>query len=228
MPGPVVAYWEIRGLGAPLRMLCEYAGAEYENKMYKCKEVDGGWDKSDWFDAKPALKDKNALMNLPHVIDGDVVVSQTLACFSYLGKKFGLYGSTPADAVKVDQILCEAQDLRNAAVGCFYSSAESFETRKDGHYKAVKGYYGKFELWLTQQGTAFTAGPAPTAGDFHLWEMLDQHEAFAQKIGKPSLLGEFPKLKALHAALKAEPKLQKYFEGPMYALTINQKFGSFY
>lgn len=25
-----VAYWSIRGLGAPLRMMCEYAGADYE------------------------------------------------------------------------------------------------------------------------------------------------------------------------------------------------------
>lgn len=24
-----IGYWKIRGLGAPLRMLCEYAGVEY-------------------------------------------------------------------------------------------------------------------------------------------------------------------------------------------------------
>lgn len=26
----IVGYWSIRGLGAPLRMMCEYAGADYE------------------------------------------------------------------------------------------------------------------------------------------------------------------------------------------------------
>ena len=26
----IVGYWSIRGLGAPLRLMCEYAGADYE------------------------------------------------------------------------------------------------------------------------------------------------------------------------------------------------------
>ena len=30
----------------------------------------GGWDVSAWFDVKGPLKEKNALMNLPYVLDG--------------------------------------------------------------------------------------------------------------------------------------------------------------
>ena len=29
----VVGYWSIRGLGAPLRMMCEYAGVDYEGAL---------------------------------------------------------------------------------------------------------------------------------------------------------------------------------------------------
>ena len=37
-----------------------------------------------WFGPKEALKEKNALMNLPYIIDGDTVVTQTLACLKYV------------------------------------------------------------------------------------------------------------------------------------------------
>ena len=62
-----VAYWKIRGLAAPLRMMCSYAGVEFENKMYEhtgCASE--GFDKKCWTDeAKPVLKERNPLINLP-------------------------------------------------------------------------------------------------------------------------------------------------------------------
>lgn len=85
----------------------------------------GGWDTSDWFDKKPALKEKNALMNLPYVIDGEHVIAQTNACFSHLGRVLGLYGCNYAETLKVEQCLCQVMDLRNDAVGIFYRCAAS-------------------------------------------------------------------------------------------------------
>eukprot|EP00928_Gymnodinium_smaydae_P095650 TRINITY_DN8266_c0_g1_i1.p2 TRINITY_DN8266_c0_g1~~TRINITY_DN8266_c0_g1_i1.p2 ORF type:complete len:195 (-),score=39.54 TRINITY_DN8266_c0_g1_i1:368-901(-) len=155
-----VAYWSIRGLGAPLRMLCEYAGAEYEAKTYvtkgKKRSFDG-LDKSAWFvDAKPALLEKNALMNLPYVADGEVVVTQTVSCLLYLGRKFELVGAKPEDYVKVEQIACEAQDLRNACIGEFYrGNPESWKNLLEN---SVKTSFAKFEAWLAQSGTLYTVG----------------------------------------------------------------------
>ena len=74
-------------------------------------------------------------------------------------------------------------------------------------------------MWHT--GTLFTAGETLTAGDFHLWEMLDQHEMVAEDYGLASPLAKFPKLRALYDAVKAEPKLQSYFAGPLYKLPVN-------
>ena len=40
-----------------------------------------------WFeDDKPGLLEKNALMNLPYIVDGDFVLTQTDACINYLGR----------------------------------------------------------------------------------------------------------------------------------------------
>mmetsp|Transcript_89663 Transcript_89663/g.159257 ORF Transcript_89663/g.159257 Transcript_89663/m.159257 type:complete len:242 (-) Transcript_89663:147-872(-) len=224
----VVGYWKIRGLGAPLRMLCEYAGAEYEAKLFEAKgkkRTFEGINKDSWFvDAKPQLKESNALMNLPYVIDGDVVVTQTVACLAYLGRKFKLMGDKPEDYVKVEQILCEAQDLRNACIKEFYmGDLSSWKTLME----TVKSSYEKFETWLTQQGSLYTCGATPTAGDFHLWEMLDQLELLAKVNKLPSPLAGFPKLKALHAALRSEPKLQKYFQGELCKLPPNNIMAQF-
>lgn len=218
-----VAYWKIRGLGAPCRMISEYAGLEYEATCYEIhKQEDGSYDKNAWFGVKPDLKAKNAFMNLPYVVDGDVVVSQTIACLQYLGKKGGLYGSTPEQAIKVDQVLCEAQDLRNGSVRVFYTP-DNMEQRVK-YLGDVEGSYEKFETWLTQQGTLYTAADTPTAGDFHLWEMLDQLEMMAADSKVPGPLEKFPKLKKLHQSLRADPKLAKYFASDLYKLPPNNKF----
>ena len=157
----VVGYWSIRGLGAPLRMMCEYAGVDYEGALslfaaslrslaalpgcllplrlrprrpplpcspperqpcpHACRaraaaknydalpKEGGGWDVSDWFDKKPELLEKNQLMNLPYVIDGDQIIAQTNACFAHLGRVLGLYGSNYAETVKVEQCLCQVR-----------------------------------------------------------------------------------------------------------------------
>ena len=59
---------------------------------------------------------KNALANLPFVIDGDTVVVQSNACMSCRGDKFGMLGADTAGRARVQQCLCQVMDLRNDAV----------------------------------------------------------------------------------------------------------------
>ena len=44
-----------------------------------------------YFRTKESLKAKNALINLPYVKDGDLLVSQSNACTAYLGRKLGMW-----------------------------------------------------------------------------------------------------------------------------------------
>jgi glutathione S-transferase len=221
-----VGYWLIRGLGAPLRMMCAYAGADYDAKTYEVTGSDGNWDRSAWItDAKPGLKAKNAMMNLPYVIDGDVVITQSNACMDYLGEKFGLMGSGAANSAQVRQCMNQAMDLRNAAVGCFYSGSDAA-----AHVENAKGHYTKFNDWLSEQGTDYCAGMSPSAADFHLWEMLDQHEQFCVKSSLPPLLHgskTYPELNRFYQRFRALPALQGYFDGNQYKMPINNKMAAF-
>ena len=113
-----IGYWNIRGLGAPLRMMAEYAGADYEAKLHDS-------DTDEWAELKAELIKTNPLANLPYVIDGDTVVTQSNACFAYLGEKFGLLGSDATERVQCEQCLCQVMDLRNEGVELFYGRGVS-------------------------------------------------------------------------------------------------------
>lgn len=180
-----VAYWNTRGLGAPVRMLCEYAGAPYEAVTYdlKCVGADGAedppreskagdglfYDRSDWLDTKVKLKQKNAFINLPYVIDGDTIVSQSNSCLEYLGEKFGLMGCGDEGRRNAQQCLCQVFDLRNKAVGLFYGR---FKLTADEYMKlprlGITAQYGKLEAWLQTQDTDYLVCNTPTAPVHHI------------------------------------------------------------
>jgi len=215
-----IGYWKIRGLAAPCRMICEYAGVDYINKCYSPTDD----EKEAWFSVKPEFATKNALINLPYVVDTDgFTVSQSLACMTYLGRKFDMIGSNEKEVSMAEQVLNEAHDLRNAAVRAFYSS--DLVNVKKFFKEVVPKSYGKFEGWLKAQATGpYTVGMAPTVGDFHLWEMVDQCELLAVDFGEQSPLVGNPMLRKLYVSMRTEPKLQRYFSGPLYHLQVNSPF----
>eukprot|EP01010_Urceolus_cornutus_P001236 NODE_1761_length_765_cov_280.487430_g1369_i0.p1 GENE.NODE_1761_length_765_cov_280.487430_g1369_i0~~NODE_1761_length_765_cov_280.487430_g1369_i0.p1 ORF type:complete len:227 (-),score=27.38 NODE_1761_length_765_cov_280.487430_g1369_i0:25-705(-) len=223
-----VAYWGIRGLGAPLRMMCEYADAQYTPVNYEITGEPGNYDRSSWLNAKPALVKKHALTNLPYIVDGETFVTQSNACLYYLGRKYNLVGTTPAEMSKVDQCLCQVMDMRNAFVGLAYAAADVFETKVGPYLESgVTTHLAKFENWFKQQGTNFCAGNSPTAPDFHLWEMLDQHLELTKRRQLPSILEPYPLLKAFYDRFAALPQLQKYFAGPLHKIPMNGPMAAF-
>ena len=75
-----VGYWNIRGLVGGVRVMLEYAGADWNETMYEVvKKEDGSWDRSPWTDVKKTEKmQKNFhFPNLPWLKDGDVCISQS-------------------------------------------------------------------------------------------------------------------------------------------------------
>ena len=117
-----IGYWSIRGLGAPLRMMAEFAGASYIARLHNVEPVEGGgFNTDDWFIPKEELKKKNPLINLPYIVDDGVVITQTNACMEYLGTKFNLMGKTTLERGECTMLLCQAKDLRDDMTGTFVS-----------------------------------------------------------------------------------------------------------
>jgi glutathione S-transferase len=86
-----LGYWKIRGLGEKVRMILEYVGIPYEEIKY-------GNDQEDkWFNEdKPKLLNQNPAINLPYLIDGNQVISESDAIIVYLcykGNRVDLLGT---------------------------------------------------------------------------------------------------------------------------------------
>ncbi|KAJ8602609.1 hypothetical protein CTAYLR_009538 [Chrysophaeum taylorii] len=218
-----IGYWAIRGLGAPLRMMATYGGLEYKDSQYSSGEA--------WFkEHKPRILGMNPLANLPYVVDGDKCICQSNATMVHIGEKIGIY-----EGLRDLELLVEIFDLRNAVVDLAYPFRKvardqaEFEVAAEAHLgKVAPKQYAKLEAVLEKNGTLYMLKDTPSVCDFHVWEMLDQHESLALKFNHPSPLIPFPKLKRLHDTLKADPKLKPYFDSDKYKLPINNPLGGAY
>jgi len=222
---PELGYWNIRGLAAPCRMMLAYAGMEVKETRYSSKD--------EWFEKdKPKLLPLNALTNLPYMVEGDKVITQTNALMLYIARKTRLAGKGKQQT-DVETALCEVYDLRDTFVGIMYwykkivRTVAEFEEEKKTYFENKAGpLLDKFEKLLSK-GTPYLTGTSPSAADFHLWEMLDQHALFAKDIGKDACEGR-PMLKAFHERFRALDRLQSYFESDAYTLPCNMPGISFW
>ena len=232
-----VGYWSIRGLGAPLRMMIMYAGHPLKVVSYALKEnaAGDGFEGSAWFDVKPALKEKNPLINLPYVKDGEKIISQANACFLYLGRKLSMLGTNDEEREACEQLLCEIMDLRNKMTHFVYDAHASHEGAAvlvDG-VAGKNGILQKLELWLQSEVTVkghsgtFLVGNRATAPDFHLWEMLEQYEALASFYKLPDPLASYIYLKTFKSRFAERPENAKYLASNLVKMPYNNKIATF-
>jgi glutathione S-transferase len=223
-----VGYWSIRGLGAPLRMMIMYSGTPLNAANYDgFPTEDGNFDRSSWFaSAKEELRKKNPLINLPYIVDGDHVISQTNACFTYLGRKLNMLGNNEVELSQCDQLLCECTDLRNGVVRHAYGPVAPMEK----FLKAISGSLGKLEAWLKWkysmetpivEQSIFFVGDTATAPDFHIWEMLDQIRAMGNFAGLADPLTSLPFLAGFHHFFANLPANARYLQSPLHRLPAN-------
>mmetsp|Transcript_33300 Transcript_33300/g.61049 ORF Transcript_33300/g.61049 Transcript_33300/m.61049 type:complete len:262 (+) Transcript_33300:62-847(+) len=236
-------YWNFRGLGAPMRMICYYGGAQaWKDVKYDVKKRAAGdegetrWASKEWEKTvKPALRDINPFVNLPYVLNRTTgeVVSQSNAVYLYLGRLFGLNGLTMQEQIANEQVLFQSYSLWLEVVDLVYpfkmnKDVDAFHASLDSHLKKhLPAYYEKFENWLRRTGTAFFCGDRPCTADFHVWEMLDQHQEMANRYQKPSPLRGFDKLKVYYDTMRSLPKLQPYFNSSDARLPVNNKMAFF-
>ena len=100
----VLGYWNMRGMsrGNPARYLLSYSGVVWEDRQYS-------FGQQEWQQAKSTLM---PFANLPHLIDGDFKVTETIAVHQYIAQKFcpQVLGSTPQERGRRYQLQCIAND----------------------------------------------------------------------------------------------------------------------
>jgi len=206
-----LAYWDIRGLAQPIRLLLEYTGTKYEDKFYVCGEAPN-YDKSCWFDEKPKLG--MDFPNLPYLEDGDRKIVQSNAIIRYIARKNNLCGESEDEKVRVDILENQAMDFRNGFVMMCYTD---FDTIKPKYMEKLPGVLKQFSGFLGDK--KWFAGDKITFVDFVMYELLDQHRMF-----EPKCLDDFKNLKALLDRFEALEKIAAYMKSSRFMKTpVNNK-----
>jgi len=214
---PTLAYWNIRGLAQPLRLILGYSKTEFEDKRYE--QGDGPeMDRSSW----TSVKDSFGLdfPNLPYYIDGDIKITQSNAILRYLGRKFKLDGETEEEKRRVDLMENQAMDFRNGWVGLCYNP--KFDEMVDGYKTKISPMIKMFSDYLGER--KFFAGDKLTMVDFVMYELLDQHKAYDASFVEPHQnLVDFLKRFEEIPEIAAFQKSDKCFKGPINAIIAKFK-----
>jgi len=204
-----LGYWKIRGLAAACRMMLYAKKQPYHEVAY------GEDAKEQWFGGdKPKILAKNSLANLPYILDGSNVITQSNSCLLFLGTKLGI--DKPDCMIYNHQALDQVMDLRNELMKIVYNPANSpFKPALEKHMQSATTHFTKLEGFCKGP---YMCGGAMQSADFHIFEMVDQHVIMCTETGVAfDLAKSYPKLKALHAKMRAEPSLAAYFASDAYA-----------
>ena len=118
-----IVYWSVQGLAHPIRYLLSHFKVPFEEKVYT--------DFDEWFSKdKPALK--SPMPNLPYIQDGDLILTESLACLQYAALKTGnkdLLGKNDLDSIRIVQLWGVCRDVIVAMAKLAWE--KDFEKEKD-------------------------------------------------------------------------------------------------
>lgn len=213
---PVLAYWAIRGLAQPIRLLLNYVGEEFEDKQYEVGPAPD-YNRDCWMNEKHSLG--LPFPNLPYYIDGDIKIVQSNAILRYIGRKHNLCGTTEQEKVNCDVMENQIMDVRNGLVRLSYSS--NFEKLKPDYVKDLPSKLKGLSEFLGKK--TWFAGENITFPDFHVYEMLDVHKQLV-----PGCLDEFQNLKDFCDRFEALEPIAKYMKSNKFMKSpINNKMAKF-
>lgn len=199
----VLGYWPIRGLAERIRLLLEYFGLEYEQVFYLESNEDQ-WFKVD----KPKMLSSNPALNLPYLIHGDKVISESTAILVYLchhAKRLDLLGRDADEQVLLATVYGIYKDFHPNLSRMVYET-----NPKDTWEDALKAFGEKADVYLKKLsgllGTKEYICGGLTWIDFVLADMF---QALRQM--SSSLFTHYPNLLQLQERVWALPELSKYF-----------------
>lgn len=197
MSEPIVAYWDIRGLAEPIRYLLHFKGIKFEDKRYL--------NYDSWQNDKYQLN--LDFPNLPYYIDGNVKLTQSTAILRYLARKHDLNGKTEEEKNRVELAEQQIIDFRTSMIRTCYNP--DFENIKAEFVRNVPAQLKLFSAFLGDR--KYLAGDDITYVDFMAYDTFDFYRLLI-----PTVLNDFPNLKAYEDRIENLPELQNYLQSSTY------------
>ncbi|XP_068275381.1 glutathione S-transferase 2-like [Nyctibius grandis] len=202
-----LGYWNIRGLAHASRLLLEYTGTPYQERLY-CPGPAPDFDLSDWTNEKNKLG--LDFPNLPYLIDGPTKVTQSNAILRYLARRSGLGGESEEELLRVDLLENQIVDLRDSFARLCYSP--DFEKLKPLYLEQLPGKLRELSRFLGSR--PWFAGEKITFVDFLAYDLLDQYRIFVPQC--PELGGNLGRFVERFEAL---PRVSSYMHSGRFIRT---------
>nr|ASN63949.1 glutathione S-transferase sigma 3 [Spodoptera exigua] len=194
MPKYVVHYFNGKGLGEPIRLLLAYGDEGFEDHRVAGK---------DWAEYK-----KTTLFGqLPMIeFDGKRYAQATSIC-RYLGKKYGLAGDTPEEALEIDQFVDLLNDFRMKAATVVYEKDEKIKEQKFEEYSknVFPEYLDRFNT-IIEKNNGYAIGKLSWA-DFYFAGVFDSLKTILRI---PDLGKRFPVFQKVVDHVYSIPKVKAY------------------
>jgi glutathione S-transferase len=204
-------YFDIKGKGEPIRLLCFYAGLELEDHRFATRDEFLAMREGTrlTFSQAPMLE-----------VDGKHNLVQTSAIMRYLGKLSELYPSDPIQAAKVDAMMDQETDAFIGTTVLTYHrrfgidlspvvKKKSYERISD---EVLPGHFRNIEKCLMASSTGWLAATQePSPADF-MWyvkmSLMVENKDLSERI---TTLEDFPKIKEFMEKFESLGPIQEYY-----------------
>ena len=192
-------YFNVMGLGEPIRYLLSYGGVQFE-------DIRLDFGSSEWTKMKPTTP----FGQIPVLeIDGKPY-SQTLPICRYLAKQFNLLGKTDLDTLQIDAIANALHDFRKQTVSYYYREPDPVlkaKKREEVFTNVIPYYLGKLEELVKNNGGYLHGGQLSYADLFFVAISDALSTAYESDI-----TNDKPHLKALTEKVLAIPSIKAWVE----------------
>ncbi|CAG2117361.1 unnamed protein product [Medioppia subpectinata] len=205
---PTLAYYKMRGLAQPMRLMLKYSDVKFNDKHYGNVDVDNVPEfRADWMKVKFTLG--LDFPNLPYYMDGPIKVTQSNAIMRYLARKHGLVATDETGLVRQDMAEQQLVDIRYQFIlGLVF--ATDFETVKVKYLaETLPKLLDELSRFLgTRQ---WFTGNEVNYVDFLAYEVLDWFRLFS-----PETVNKYQNLVQFLTRFESLPAIKAYMKSPEF------------
>jgi glutathione S-transferase len=162
-------------------------------------------------DAWSALKPNTPFGCVPTLeLPGKPTVSQSNAILGHIGRRYGLLPSDDWEAMRLESLMCAAEDLRHAVTNTF--GIEDKEELKKRRTKLVEGPIKTWGANMEKQISGpFASGSEISVADIKLFVLLGWFKKGVLEHVPTDVLDGYAKLEKLFDSVKAHPKVVEWY-----------------
>ncbi|KAF7271038.1 glutathione S-transferase-like [Rhynchophorus ferrugineus] len=191
-----VTYFDIMGLGEPIRVLLSYGGLDFEDFRVQ---------RESW----PSLKPSMPMGQMPTLEYNGKIAHQSMAICRFLAKQVKLVGKDDWEDLEIDAMVDTVNDFRQKIAKYHYESNEQLkeEYGKILFNEIIPFYLEKLDS-QAKTNNGYLVGGRLTWADLVFLGLLDYMEFMAKK----DLLCKSPNLQRVKENVLSVPNIKKYIE----------------